>query len=188
METYKDFIMHVGVKGMKWGVWNEETRGKYLGFGAKRAHKSAVRKAEKIVKSENKGGGVAGGFRASKLARQYEQGNRKARKVLVKEAKLIDKSEHSSTADRTTAKRIIAGEKALKKLRRRYGNMPSAQLLDAASVANAYKTSQRGGAMARRRLNKERMTIDIARRGADILDSKADEYMNTLIAEVRKAS
>lgn len=30
MEHYDDYLVHYGVKGMHWGVWNNETRERYM--------------------------------------------------------------------------------------------------------------------------------------------------------------
>lgn len=39
MENYTDFLYHHGVQGMKWGVWNDETRARRLGIRGKFNHK-----------------------------------------------------------------------------------------------------------------------------------------------------
>ena len=44
------YLAHHGITGMKWGVWNEETRRKRLGLGGRYNHNKAKKQAEKIVK------------------------------------------------------------------------------------------------------------------------------------------
>ena len=34
-ERYSNFLMHHGIKGMKWGVWNDETKARYVGGSGK---------------------------------------------------------------------------------------------------------------------------------------------------------
>lgn len=55
METYRDFIIHAGVKGMKWGVWNEETAKRYKGLGIK-AQASTPTEAPKSFAGSSGGG------------------------------------------------------------------------------------------------------------------------------------
>lgn len=52
MENYRDELVlyHHGIMGMKWGVWNEETRRKRLGTGKRTgAKKSAGKKSNKNI-------------------------------------------------------------------------------------------------------------------------------------------
>lgn len=59
MENYRDELYHHGVQGMKWGVWNEETRARRTGRRHERATqqfrkklKKRMDKTEKIAKSD----------------------------------------------------------------------------------------------------------------------------------------
>lgn len=45
-EDLDDVLSHHGIKGMKWGVWNAETRAKYLGSGRKALASAAKRISE----------------------------------------------------------------------------------------------------------------------------------------------
>lgn len=57
-EEIEDLIEHSGVKGMKWGVWNEETRRKYQG-GLGRASNTMKAKLSMAKDSAEKGAVVA---------------------------------------------------------------------------------------------------------------------------------
>ena len=50
--TFEDgssYLMHYGVQGMKWGVWNSETRKRYSDHDVKRIAKQDARQAAKLV-------------------------------------------------------------------------------------------------------------------------------------------
>lgn len=57
METYRDLIIHAGVKGMRWGVWNEETTRRYKGF----LSKNGPEPTKKTVEDAYSGKGSSGG-------------------------------------------------------------------------------------------------------------------------------
>lgn len=46
---YSGMIQHSGVKGMKWGVWNEETRARKLGRSRNKVKDKEARKADKAL-------------------------------------------------------------------------------------------------------------------------------------------
>ena len=48
--VYNDELRHFGVKGMKWGEWNEETRARYIGI---RKNSSRVSNTGKKRRSNN---------------------------------------------------------------------------------------------------------------------------------------
>lgn len=45
------YLEHFGVKGMHWGVWNDETRARRMGFKQRRAEKAKKRASEDLKKS-----------------------------------------------------------------------------------------------------------------------------------------
>lgn len=47
MENYIDALSHHGIQGMKWGIWNEETRSRYLGRGSSRSIQKSLNSLEK---------------------------------------------------------------------------------------------------------------------------------------------
>lgn len=57
MENYRDFIMHAGVKGMSWGVRNEDTLRKYglLTKGPKELKKTTLKDAAYAAKGSSGG-------------------------------------------------------------------------------------------------------------------------------------
>lgn len=50
--VYNDELRHFGVKGMKWGEWNEETKARYLGI-RKRKNSSKSSNANKTRRTNN---------------------------------------------------------------------------------------------------------------------------------------
>ena len=54
MDTGERYLAHHGVKGMKWGKWNEETRYRYLGKPTKYYRKGGVLKKGSIVSRVNR--------------------------------------------------------------------------------------------------------------------------------------
>lgn len=53
MENENDFLEHYGIKGMHWGVWNEETQARRTG-GFKRNARKAKEKAKSYADSKAK--------------------------------------------------------------------------------------------------------------------------------------
>ena len=75
METYRDSIIHSGVKGMKWGVWNEETRRRRTG-GSPRKFQRELNKMDKQYAKE-----------AAKQMQYTAKANKYLQKGLIQRAK-----------------------------------------------------------------------------------------------------
>ena len=53
MDNGSQYLAHHGTKGMKWGVWNEETRRKYLGMTSAKGDKLRKKAEEKRLQAEH---------------------------------------------------------------------------------------------------------------------------------------
>lgn len=91
------YLAHHGVKGMKWGVWNEETKQKKLGsHSSKREVKRAIKESRKAYNKETGKTGLAA-MGAKNIGRETEkvsQAHKKALRedeALAKSNKKLDK-------------------------------------------------------------------------------------------------
>lgn len=86
-------LMHHGIKGMKWGVWNAETRAKYLGSGRKALASAAKRISEggsalgtQIKKKASSGvSSIKTKYATAKTQRAEEAAHKKAEKEELKQ-------------------------------------------------------------------------------------------------------
>lgn len=184
MENYTDFLYHHGVQGMKWGVWNDETRARRLGIRGKFNHNMADSRAKRIAKLEGKKSGnfITRNSRARRIEKARTKATRNAEKVLVREAKDVLKN-NQSLQMRDQANRIIAGEDAFRRLRKKYGNMPNDYLLDQARESNRYDYATASSRGERKKAQKERSYINIAAQGKDLINKHADEYVMSLVKD-----
>lgn len=100
-EFNEDYLAHYGVKGMKWGVRNEETRRKY-GQGPSRVRV----KLSKTAKRFGKG-----------LARGYKVVRKQAKAVAKENAKILD-AKLKNAVEINKLKRLAKTDRAFDKLRK----------------------------------------------------------------------
>lgn len=94
-ETNEDFVSHAGVKGMHWGVWNEETRRKRMGGTRHRTVKNAGSNVGRKL------GPYAS--RAARLAGNVGRGVGKAASVAGKGTAKLAKKVGTAAAQKTKA-------------------------------------------------------------------------------------
>lgn len=101
----EEFLLHSGVKGMKWGVWNEETRRKYAGGSGRKASTAKKKTSNKFVKTASAVGSAVG--RVAGKAAKAGVNKAKDRIVKSRETKKFIK-ENTKDATRRGQKEFLA--------------------------------------------------------------------------------
>ena len=112
MESYRDELYHYGVSGMKWGVWNDDTRAKRMGFGRRRRYGKVDKMVKKAVEARKSGD--------TKRADKYmKKAYRKADKFISKDAQrrkgIFSSKDNTNLGTRLTdRKTIVEGRRGMK--------------------------------------------------------------------------
>lgn len=113
MESGEKVIAHYGIKGMKWGVWNEETRSRYTNsVGAKRAQASIEDQSKSLIRAVER--------QMKKPSSTYREvhARREATKLADKEiryqAKVAKKSGKSPSASERQALEALRAQKSVR--------------------------------------------------------------------------
>ncbi len=134
----EDFLMHYGIKGMKWGVRKQIER-----VGNRRPHSKGYMDAEKKLKRATMAGGLLGGL-------GYAATHRNEMKSVSSKSSSNHKAVAPGTSDRKMSKRGLRTE-ALEASRRRdeaYNNLSALGKRGFGKTAKAYREANRASAAA----------------------------------------
>ena len=188
----EQFLAHHGTKGMKWGVWNDETRRKYGYYPASSSKKGQriIAKAEREYAKADRANSVtqlhmrAMKVNADKITKQYAKSNvhtLKAQRSDSKAKKYADKSEEARTAgDERKARKLDAKAMRANKKSENERNRARAEMDRGHALSNDLARTQ----VAERQLKRE-ATKHLNK--AAKLEAKADKVIKKEDRKAEKA-
>ena len=179
----EDALAHYGTKGMKWGVWNDETRRKYLGgkitnkirekYQAKKDEKARAVEAEKLSQEE------AAAKQAERAAKEKEVMDKYG--VPLERYEALRKVALQSNDPRVVAKgmQFLTDEELNAKLTR---------MEKEAQVKKLDSSNRKNASEARRAELEARQKTIPYRIGKLAVESVRDNYVNPIIKEGKDAT